>query len=86
MRMNILIVLSIVIGLSSCESKPILKGKLTETKFDKIYLSEIKNEYYSQYLVVDSAELKDGSFEFDLKNKSSQLYLLEMDMLGGKFS
>lgn len=84
MRINISLLFSIIFSLSSCDVAPVLKGELTNTTFEKIYLSEIINEHYSQYKVIDSAEVVDGKFEFNLKDKPSQLYFVGNKEIGGE--
>lgn len=84
MRFKILIVAVFSIIISSCNVTPELKGKLSGTDFKKIYLGEIKSEYYKTYNIIDSAEIVNGEFRFDLTNKKPQLYFLGNGTLVGK--
>jgi len=82
---NIIVLFAVVISsLSSCNNTPILKGELSNKEVDKIYLSQIVREHYSRYRVVDSAIVTDGKFEFNLENRSSQLYFIGNKEFGGK--
>ncbi|MDE5422128.1 redoxin domain-containing protein [Ancylomarina sp. DW003] len=69
----------------SCKKDEIfLTGNINGFNEEKIFLSEIKDEHYSQFVVIDSARIKDGKFEFSLKNKSAQLYYIGNGNTGGK--
>lgn len=84
MRIRIVLLAVIISSLSACNNTPILNGELSNKDVDKIYLSEIVNEHYSRYRVVDSAIVTDGKFEFNLETKSSQLYFIGKGRVGGK--
>ncbi len=70
---------------TSCTKDEILlTGKIDGFHEEKIYLNEFVNEHYNQFVVVDSANVEDGNFEFNLENKPTQLYFIGNGYVGGK--
>ena len=64
-------------GLFACEpGKQIIHGETGDLSTNKIYLCEITSEYWGTHQAVDSAEVVNGKFVFELKNVKPELYFL----------
>ncbi len=84
MKTKMLEIVIIALGFVSCQAKsPVLKGNLEGVEFNKIYLCEVISEYYKHYKPIDSAQVINNTFEFDLSGKSSQLFFLGNGTNGG---
>lgn len=77
--------LTCMLFITSCNKGEILlSGTIDGLAKEEIYLYEIKNEHYGHYNKIDSCILENGAFQFDLKDKKSELYFVGNKDIGGK--
>ena len=64
-------------GLFACQpGKQIIQGETGDLNTNKMYLCEVVSDYWKSHRAVDSADVIDGKFMFELENVQPELYFL----------
>ncbi|MFR5659788.1 MAG: DUF4369 domain-containing protein [Butyricimonas faecihominis] len=64
-------------GLFACQpGKQIIQGETGDLSTNKMYLCEVVSDYWKSHRAVDSADVIDGKFIFELENVQPELYFL----------
>lgn len=66
-------------GLFACQpGKQIIQGETGDLNTNKMYLCEVVSDYWKSHRAVDSADVIDGKFMFELENVQPELYFWEI--------